>query len=131
MSQEFVPFIHYDFGSKDVQSFDPVPPPIEHTPVAPKYVPSEKAWADLSEALRLGLGPEELDEISSKVTTGPLTASRACPLILRDLGRSPDPEPPPEGKKVPGIVLSRLDDVVQKVTIECTCGESISLDCIY
>jgi hypothetical protein len=130
MGADFVPFPRYDFAPVSaVPEFAPVTPPADTKAAA--TVPADKAMADLMEALRIGLDEEILETILSGMKSPRLTP-KARPISLRDLHAPESPAPPESSDpKAPGIVVTRVGEVVQKVTVECPCGERISLDCVY
>ena len=130
MPAEFVPFPRYEFApASAVPEFSPVTPPVDIKPSV--SVPADKALADLSEALRMGLDETVIEAILSGIRS-PRVTNKARPISLRDL-HVPEVAPPVETQepKAPGIVVTRVGEVVQKVTVECPCGERISLDCVY
>lgn len=131
MAPPFMPFAAPPVAPPEPPSFEPRPGP-RPTPTAPspsRGTPATKEWADLVEALQLGLGPEEMEQVTRGLPLGTREPSCARPLVLRDFGR---PAPPrPDAGRIPTIVVTRADDVVRRVTIECTCGETLSLDCVY
>lgn len=130
MSAEFIPFARFAAEPTPVvPEFEPVTPVVEA--VRAVSIPADKALADLSDALRMGLGEEVVEEILAGIRS-PRLATKARPLPLRDL-TTPQPADAAEGRepKTPGIVVTRVGDLVQKVTVECACGERISLDCVY
>lgn len=130
MGTDFVPFPRYDFAPVSaVPEFSPVAPPTESK--ATVAVPADKATADLMEALRIGLDEETLETILSGMKSPRLT-TKSRPISLRDLHAVKAPaQPESSDAKAPGIVVTRVGEVVQKVTVECPCGERISLDCVY
>jgi len=130
MGADFVPFPRYDFAPVSaVPEFAPVTPPAESKTAT--TIPADKAMADLMEALRIGLDEETLETILSGMKS-PRLSTKARPIPLRDL-HAPETPAPPESSdpKAPGIVVTRVGEVVQRVTVECPCGERISLDCVY
>jgi hypothetical protein len=130
MAAEFVPFPRYEFApASAVPEFSPVTPPVEIKSSA--SIPADKAMADLSEAIRMGLDETVIEAILSGIRS-PRTLTKSRPISLRDLF-APEVVPPAETQepKAPGIVVTRVGEVVQKVTVECPCGERISLDCVY
>lgn len=131
MSADFIPFARCATEPTPVvPEFAPVTRAPE-TKSAVSSIPTEKALADLSEALRMGLGDEVIEAILVGIRS-PRLATKSRPLPLRDL-TAPQPADADAGAepKTPGIVVTRVGDLVQKVTVECACGERISLDCIY
>ena len=130
MAAEFVPFPRYEFAPASVvPEFSPVTQPVDTKPSV--SIPADKALADLSEALRMGLDEAVIETILSGIRS-PRTMTKSRPISLRDL-YAPEVVPPVETQepKAPGIVVTRVGEVVQKVTVECPCGERISLDCVY
>ena len=131
MASQFIPFSGLRPVATEPPAFEatPAPRPIPTGREPGRNVPATKEWADLTEALHLGLGPAELDVVTRGLPLGARDRSPVRPLVLRDFG--PPVEPPPDSGRIPTIVVTRADDIVRKVTIECTCGETISLDCVY
>ena len=130
MKAEFTPFTAMEPSEgADVDEFAPVnvpeAPPVMNRP------PPEKALADLEDALGLGLDDETLQTLIDAASGGVRSPASAFPLTLRDFS---DPRTEPgatTGGRVPSILVTRSGEIVQKVTVECPCGERISLDCVY
>jgi hypothetical protein len=132
MAAEFVPFPRYEFAPASASAlpeFLAVTPPVDTK--SSVVVPADKALADLSEALRMGLDEAIIETILSGIRS-PRILTKTRPISLRDL-YAPEVVPPVKTQepKAPGIVVTRVGDLVQKVTVECPCGERISLDCVY
>jgi len=132
MAAEFVPFPRYEFAPASASAnpeFSPVTPPVDTR--SSVSVPADKALADLSDALRMGLDEAIIETILSGIRS-PRILTKTRPISLRDL-YAPEVVPPVKTQepKAPGIVVTRVGDLVQKVTVECPCGERISLDCVY
>ena len=130
MNPGFIPFT--EEGSRialEESEFAPVVLP-ETTAPSLKF-PPEKALADLGDALRIGMDDDALAAIIAKASGAVRTPSQPCPLPLRDL-TTPRLDPSTAGStRTPTLVVTRVGDVVEKVTVECPCGERISLDCVY
>ena len=130
MNPDFIPFPKYNLESKPEEfGFKPIPPPEQIAPSP--LIPADKALADLAEAIRLGLDGDPLAQVLAAASRLPKSATQARPLTLRDLTMPPTSTTEPLDKKSPGIVVTRIGNIVQKVTVECPCGERISLDCVY
>jgi hypothetical protein len=132
MAAEFVPFPRYEFAPASASAlpeFLAVTPPVDTK--SSVVIPADKALADLSEALRMGLDEAIIETILSGIRS-PRILTKTRPISLRDL-YAPEVVPPVKTQepKAPGIVVTRVGDLVQKVTVECPCGERISLDCVY
>ncbi len=132
MAAEFVPFPRYEFAPASASAnpeFSPVTPPVDTK--SSVSVPADKALADLSDALRMGLDEAVIEAILSGIRS-PRMMTKTRPISLRDLYASEVVSPvETQEPKAPGIVVTRVGDLVQKVTVECPCGERISLDCVY
>ncbi len=130
MSTPFVPFT----GTASLQEIETPafePTAIPDSRVSAPAVSPEKALADLSDAIRLGLDSEVLEHLLSSFAGGPTGRVESCPLPLRDLSLPVRERMPSSPERSPSIVVTRVGDLVQKVTVECPCGERISLDCVY
>ena len=130
MKAEVTPFTAMEPTSgAEVDEFAPVT--VEEAPTIANRPPPEKALADLEDALRLGLDDETLQGLVDAGSGSMRNAASAFPLTLRDFS-APRTEPggTPDGR-VPSILVTRAGEIVQKVTVECPCGERISLDCVY
>jgi len=132
MAAEFVPFPRYEFAPASASAlpeFLAVTPPVDTK--SSVVIPADKALADLSEALRMGLDEAIIETILSGIRS-PRILTKTRPISLRDL-YAPEVVPPVKTQepKAPGLVVTRVGDLVQKVTVECPCGERISLDCVY
>ncbi len=132
MAAGFVPFPRYEFApalASALPEFLAVTPPVDTKPSV--LVPADKALADLSDALRMGLDESIIETILSGIRS-PRMLTKTRPISLRNL-YAPEVVVPVETQepKAPGIVVTRVGDLVQKVTVECPCGERISLDCVY
>jgi hypothetical protein len=130
MKAEFTPFTAMEpMEGADADEFAPVAVP--EAPVVANRPPPEKALADLEDALRLGLDDETLQGLVDAASGSMKTPASAFPLTLRDFsGTRTEPGGAPDGR-VPSILVTRAGEIVQKVTVECPCGERISLDCVY
>lgn len=130
MNAAFVPFTEIaERIDVETVSFEPVSIP-ESRPAAPVVSP-EKALADLADALRIGLGTEVLDQLLGGIASGRSGGIAAYPLPLRDLSLPVRHQESDNHERAPSIVVTRVGDLVEKVTVECPCGERISLDCVY
>lgn len=130
MSAPFVPFTEIaDRSEAETPAFQPVSLTESHTP--PPVVSPEKALADLADALRHGLGSDVLEQLLGGLGSGRSGGMSAYPLPLRDLSLPVREQSPADPMRAPSIVVTRVGDLVQKVTVECPCGERISLDCVY
>lgn len=130
MRTEFTPFtLQAPVDEAGEGPFAPVS--VEVQAPEPIHPPPEKAAADLQDALRLGLDVEALEAFRAALGGVSRTPFQALPLTLRDFStRTTDPDGNASHRE-PSIVVTRDGDIVQKVTVECPCGERISLDCIY
>ena len=113
----------------DALGFEPVEAS-ESSEVA-QEAPPEKALADLSDALRMGFDDESLAPFLSRAPGMVRSGSNPCPLPLRDFMAPRRESPTPGESRAPSIVVTRIGERVDKVTVECPCGERISLDCVY
>lgn len=101
------------------------------SPILAPVASPEKALADLADAIRLGLDTEVLERFLGGVAGGPTGRVESCPLPLRDFSLPLQERTATTPERSPSIVVTRVGDLVQKVTVECPCGERISLDCVY
>ncbi len=130
MNTPFVPFAgSAPVPETEAPAFEPasIPP----SPVSAPAVSPEKALADLSDAIRLGLDAEVLERLLGGVVGGATGRVESCPLPLRDFSLPVRERTAASPERSPSIVVTRVGDLVQKVTVECPCGERISLDCVY
>ncbi len=130
MSSPFVPFTD---GARDLEpeapAFEPASIPDSGAP--PPIVAPEKALADLADGLRMGLEGHLLEQLRHNLVGGHTGRVESCPLPLRDFSLPARARTPATSERAPSIVVTRVGDLVQKVTVECPCGERISLDCVY
>lgn len=130
MSAPFVPFTEGARGPEpETPAFEPASIPDIGAP-APVVSP-EKALADLADGLRMGLDGHLLEPLLHNLVGGPTGRVESCPLPLRDFSLPARERTPAVSERAPSIVVTRVGDLVQKVTVECPCGERISLDCVY
>ncbi len=130
MSTPFIPFVEASSQIEDeVPAFAPTLIP-DASPASPVVSP-EKALADLSDAIRLGLDTEVLERLLGGIAAGQTGGVALCPLPLRDFTLPARERMPASRERTPSIVVTRVGDLVEKVTVECPCGERISLDCVY
>jgi hypothetical protein len=130
MKAEFTPFAAMGpIDGTEMDEFAPVT--VEEAPTIANRPPPEKALADLEDALGMGLDDETLQGFVDAASGSMKTPASAFPLTLRDFsGPRTEPGQTPDGR-VPSILVTRAGEIVQKVTVECPCGERISLDCVY
>jgi hypothetical protein len=104
MAAEFVPFPRYEFAPASASAlpeFLAVTPPVDTK--SSVVIPADKALADLSEALRMGLDEAIIETILSGIRS-PRILTKTRPISLRDL-YAPEVVPPVKTQepKAPGI----------------------------
>ena len=85
MAAEFVPFPRYEFAQALASAnpeFSPVTPPVDTK--SSVLIPADKALADLSDALRIGLDEAIIETILSGIRS-PRMLTKTRPISLRDL----------------------------------------------
>ncbi len=119
---------------------DPSEPP-DPTKETPSVVPAETN--DPSEAVRAvlaGLPGEIPEDTVSQAVKQILQTVEAGPtrLALPDLKLQPSETPPPEpaegeepAQTHPELSLEKDGDKVTRIKVDCTCGETIVMDCDY
>lgn len=130
MKAEFTPFTA--MGPMEGTGADGFAPmTVQEAPPIANRPPPEKALADLEDALGMGLEAGTLQGFVDAAPGSMKIPTSAFPLTLRDFS-TPRTEPGgTPGGRVPSILVTRAGEIVQKVTVECPCGERISLDCVY
>lgn len=136
--RDFVPFDTYSFGIHDtgMQGLRATDRPDTRVN-SPRLLP-DLLESDLSEALRSGVSDAGLEALLTQNLQ--TTVPRVQTLQLADL--SPmgpedayhfDPIPAEASPEHPGpsIDIQKNGDRVEKISIHCTCGEVIHLDCVY
>ncbi|MBR67614.1 MAG: hypothetical protein CMO67_05900 [Verrucomicrobiales bacterium] len=102
----------------------------EESSAAPLPVTPAEA-NDIGAAIRQILG-DQLEGTSLEQTAQALeTAIKNAPtrVTLPEIKLHSEPEKATEG--APSISFDREGDTVKRVQIQCTCGQSIHLDCVY
>ena len=102
----------------------------EESSAAPLPVTPAEA-NDIGAAIRQILG-EQLEGTSLEQTAQALeSAIKNAPtrVALPEIKLHSEPETATEG--APSISFDREGDTVKRVQIQCTCGQSIHLDCVY
>lgn len=151
---EFVPFDLYSFSIRDLGSaptsspattspgrpptmVQPGDAPPPASPARRPGLPPDLWEADLTEALRVGASDEELAGLlAERESLRPLPRLRPIQLPELATAENLDGDPlasfPDETlQRTPVLDVQRIGDHVEKVTIRCTCGEVIRLDCVY
>jgi|GEM_PF-616692 len=144
--RDFVPFDTYSFGILEAGPSGPVSPSLPDAPprrppvlhVSARLLP-DLLESDLAEALRQGASDGELGGLlmqSSQVPNPPRVQTLQLPeLSPLDPGEAyhfelPMNEEPPDLPQ-PSVDVQKDGDRVEKISIHCTCGEVIHLDCVY
>lgn len=144
--REFIPFDTYSFGILEAGSESPgvqdsVPPHGNRPmglPISARLLP-DILETDLSEALRSGVSDQDLKTLLTLTHHAP-AAPRIQEIQLQNLSPlnsddaysfDPIPTDAPPTPTQATVDIQKSGDRVEKISIHCSCGEVIHLDCVY